>query len=232
MSLRSLRVGGPNLFAPWRGPGVFRLSVFKRFLRVRPLRGGPGRRVWAAVLAAAALSAETALAQGNPPRGSAEEAALFEKHALGVDSLLPAAPPPGGQVTRTLSPGERPSLRFLKKPAPKPSAAVAGVSVKPDRLENALVRPPSDFEAEYRLDADAEVAVAIIGPDGASLRDYRIAAGAPGARAGVNRLSLWDGQDSRGREAPAGIYRAILVTGGKNGEGTQSRVIALRKPAR
>ncbi len=200
---------------------------------MRPGVTGRTMRSWLAAAGLAGLSFSTAPAwgQGNPPRGSAEEAALFEKHALGVDSLAAPAPAPaGGQLTQSLAPGERPSLKFLKKAPPKPSAAAAGAAAKPERLENSLVRPPSDFEAEYRLDRESEVSVAIVGPDGASLRDYRIAAGAAGARGGLNRISLWDGQDARGREAAPGVYRAVLVI--KEGERTQSRVIPLRKAAR
>lgn len=226
-------MGGPRLLAPWLGLDFLLPPFFQRFLSVPARDGFPSALLVGlalASLAAASLRPELAAGEGNPPRGSAEEAALFEKHAIAADALVPAPPPPGGQVTPSLAPGERPSLRFLKKPAPKPSAAAAGAAAKPERLENPLVRPPSDFEVEYRLDKDAEVSVAIVGPDGASLRDYRIAAAAPGARQGLNRLSLWDGQDSQGREAAPGPYRAVLVI--REGERTQSRVIPLRKPAR
>ncbi len=109
------------------------------------------------------------------------------------------------------------------------AGAAAAAPAKPERLENPLVRPPSDFEVEYSLEKDADVAVAVLGPDGASLRDYRIPAASPGARRGLNRRSLWDGQDSQGREAPQGLYRAIVVI--KDGERTQSRVFPLRKQA-
>ena len=169
-----------------------------------------------------------------PARGSAEEKAAFEKHGLASDRIGAVAPPPGGELKGALAPGERPSLRFLKKKGGlKTQAASVEPPPHPKRLENPLISPPAEFEAEYDLESDAEVSVTIVGPNGALMREMRIPPGEPGGRKGKNRLSLWDGQDLMGQEAPAGPYHAILnYRGGPDGaDSVKSRVIGLRKAA-
>ncbi len=187
-----------------------------------------------ALLGIAPAEGAEAGGEPSPPRGSAEEAAVFQKHALQADRLEAFVPAPaGGELRADLAPGERPSLRFLK-PASKAGFKAQGLASPsqpkpsaPPRLLNPLARPPSDFEGEYELEAPSEVTISIVAPNGAILRDARLPAGAPGTRKGKNRLSLWDGQDSLGREAPPGLYRAVIVT--HEGGGPRTRIIPIRK---
>lgn len=166
-----------------------------------------------------ALGMLASSAQAGPPRGSAQEKAEFERHQLASDRLGKAVPAgqgagaqAGGEVTAALSPGERPSLRFLKKGGKmKAQAAAAAVPVAAPALVNKEVRPPSDFALEYDLESDAAVTISIVGPDGVPVREFGVPAGQPGGLRGGNRVLAWDGRDALGREAPAGPYQAFVI---------------------
>ncbi|MBI4679333.1 MAG: hypothetical protein HY748_17295 [Elusimicrobia bacterium] len=190
-------------------------------------------------LVLAALSPAWAQA-GSPSRGSDEEKAAFEARRLGADQpgqpsagKLPSAPA-DGEARATLSPGERPSLRFLKKPGAMKALGKESAPKLPNhqnKLENPLIRPPSDFEVEYELKQDADVSVTILDLAGVPMREFSIKSGDPGGRKGKNRLSLWDGRDLMGQEAPVGQYQAVLFIKypSKHGAPPGSRVISLRK---
>ncbi|MBI5622433.1 MAG: hypothetical protein HY924_01505 [Elusimicrobia bacterium] len=156
---------------------------------------------------------------GQPARGSAEEKAAFERHALASDQLAktqPAAkgPADNGEITETLAPGERPSLRFMNKGGKMktqsaPSAPTAPVAAP--SLVNKDVQPPSDFALDYDLPADTDVTISIVGPDGVPAAEFNAAAGQPGGLKGKNHVIAWDGRDRLGREAPGGPYQALVV---------------------
>lgn len=166
-------------------------------------------------------------------RGSSEEKAAFEKHQIGADKNLSAPTASNGiEVRDSLLPGERPALRHLKQ---KKGGLTTHETTQPlpskiNHLENTGISSPSEFEAEYNLDQDAEVAVSILGPNGVVVREFRIKPGAPGGQAGRNSLSLWDGRDLTGREAEPGPYQALLtVLTGNQDPGKRSKIIILRK---
>jgi hypothetical protein len=146
-------------------------------------------------------------------RGSDQERARFEEHGLpsekaqkdakqAKDSKHTIAVPADGEVTDSLSPGERPALRLLKKKQDSKAQ-------HQNRLENPHARNPNEFTVEYNLENDAEVSVTIVGSNGVPVRHYTIPPGQEGGRKGKNRVIYWDGQDLAGRESPPGRYFAF-----------------------
>lgn len=147
-------------------------------------------------------------------RGSSQENARFEEHSLPSEkaqknvkqpkdsSKQTIAVPADGEVTDSLTPGERPALRLLKK---KQSSKAQ----HQNRLENPRARNPNEFTVEYNLENDAEVSVTIVGPNGVPVRNYTIPPGQEGGRKGKNRAIYWDGQDLSGNESPPGRYFAF-----------------------
>lgn len=140
-------------------------------------------------------------------RGTPAEKAAFESHQLpsekagqGLGRTRRLAPPPGGEVTERLSPGERPALRFLK------DRQASQAPQHPNRLENPHTRNPNEFTVDYDLAADAEVSVTIVGENGVPVRHYTIPPGQEGGRKGKNRSVYWDGRGVGGQEAPPGRY--------------------------
>lgn len=154
--------------------------------------------------------ADPAAGKAKVERGSAEENEEFGRHQLPSEkgpkkenkvwSPPPFVPPPGTELTQSLSPGERPALRHLKKDreARKPKHQ--------NKLENPRARNPRDFAVEYELDADAEVAVTIVGPQGRPVRQVTLPSGKEGGRKGKNKAVVWDGRDQNGRETRPGPY--------------------------
>ncbi|MBI5883539.1 MAG: hypothetical protein HZB91_10600 [Elusimicrobia bacterium] len=172
-------------------------------------------RLW---LFLALLGQLASAAQAAPPRGSAEEKAEFERHMLASDKVGKPAPAgqaadaaAGGEVTSALAPGERPSLRFVKKGGKMKAQSAPAAPVAAPALVNKDVSPPSDFALDYDLPADAGVTISIVGPDGVPVREFSMAAGQPGGSRGKNRVLAWDGRDGLGREAPAGPYQALVI---------------------
>ncbi|MFA6318007.1 MAG: hypothetical protein WC943_11355 [Elusimicrobiota bacterium] len=181
---------------------------------------------------------------GPPARGSAEEKTLFERHGLASDKLAktaPAAkeaPAAAGEVTSTLTPGERPSLRFMNKggkmKAQSSPSAPAAPAAAPT-LVNKEIQPPSDLALDYDLPADADVTISILGPDGVPAAEFSVAAGQQGGLKGKNRVVAWDGRDRLGREAPNGVYQALVIIRpgpGAPAESAGTRVIPLVKGQR
>ncbi|PCI31248.1 MAG: hypothetical protein COB53_13595, partial [Elusimicrobia bacterium] len=123
----------------------------------------------------------------------------------------------------TLIKGERPSVRFLlKKQAAQSKGGGYGVAshtvekhpapVLPqhkNKLENDKIRHPRQFEVEYTLAADADVRFTFSSLEGSAVGSNAFKAGEIGARKGKNKLIIWDGRDTQGKEAPLGEY---LVT--------------------
>ncbi len=66
------------------------------------------------------------------------------------------------------------------------------------------------FQVRYTLPQDADLSVTLLDLRRIPLRTFQVAAGEPGAQAGENVLTLWDGKDLEGQEAPAGEYWAAL----------------------
>ncbi|MEW6550455.1 MAG: hypothetical protein AB1407_13430 [Spirochaetota bacterium] len=165
-------------------------------------------------------------AQAAPARGGAEEAAAFDKHAWKADK------PAADQAEASPELDDRPALKYLLKHSqPKAGMKTAGAASEPARdTKNKLVRSPNDFELQYKLDADAEVRITVKAPDGGVMKSFTLAAGEPGGKKGVNKLSVWDGQDAMGEEAPVGDYVVVLAIA-YGPDKTEVRELPLRKEA-
>lgn len=66
------------------------------------------------------------------------------------------------------------------------------------------------FDVEYTLARAADISVTLLDLSRMPLRTFHVAVGAEGTAPGTHRLTLWDGRDSRGAEAPPGEYWAAL----------------------
>jgi len=166
-------------------------------------------------------------AERHAPRGSAKEKENFKKAAepqidTPKKSRRPKTPP-GGEVTESLSQGERPSLRFLEKKRKEKFPQ------HQNRLENKRVRNPREFEVEYNLPENARVAVTIVREDGVPMRHFEIPPGREGAKAGTNRVIAWDGRDNTNREAPAGQYFVFQSIHYEKSGKKENRVIPVEK---
>lgn len=162
----------------------------------------------------AALGLLASAAHAGPARGSGEEKAEFERHQLASDRLGKTGAQLSDEVTTALAPGERPSLRFLKKGGKMKALSAPSAPQAPAAAPaflNKEIRPPSDFAVEYELGQDAAITISIVGPNGVALHELNVPAGEPGGRRGKNRVLAWDGRDALGREAPAGSYQAIVI---------------------
>ena len=63
---------------------------------------------------------------------------------------------------------------------------------------------PADRELDLARPAD--VSVTLLGARGMPLRTFHLAAGSDGTQAGHHELTVWDGLDAAGQDAPAGEY--------------------------
>jgi len=69
---------------------------------------------------------------------------------------------------------------------------------------------PDAFQLQYALPEPADLSVTLLDLRRVPLRTFHVSAGQPGAQAGENTLTVWEGRDSQGEEAPAGEYWAAL----------------------
>ncbi|HRY30686.1 MAG TPA: hypothetical protein P5079_11700 [Elusimicrobiota bacterium] len=69
---------------------------------------------------------------------------------------------------------------------------------------------PDAFQVKYSLAEAAPLSVTLLDLSRIPLRTFHVAAGEKGARAGENVLTVWDGRDSAGRDAPSGEYWVCL----------------------
>ena len=93
----------------------------------------------------------------------------------------------------------------------RPTREQVRAQLRPVRRALAAPSAASDaFQVQYTLRGDADLSVTILDVRRMPIRTFQVAAGAPGALAGEDSLTLWDGKDSQGGDAPAGEYWASL----------------------
>jgi hypothetical protein len=78
------------------------------------------------------------------------------------------------------------------------------------RFAAAAAAQSDAFRLRYTLPSDAHLSVTLLDLARMPIRTFHVPSGEPGAREGENTLTVWDGKDSRGLEAPAGEYWAAL----------------------
>lgn len=88
---------------------------------------------------------------------------------------------------------------------------------------------PSGYQVSYDLPSNAAVAVTILDLKRLPMRTFQIPAGRPGSSAGENTLTIWDGRDAEGREAPSGEYWASVSATYPDG-GMENKRIRVVKP--
>ncbi|MBI4397207.1 MAG: hypothetical protein HY548_08940 [Elusimicrobia bacterium] len=101
---------------------------------------------------------------------------------------------------------------FADEPVQRPTREEIRRQLRPPRLagRGAQAADSDAFQVQYTLSKEAKLSVTLLDIRRMPIRTFQVPAGSPGTAAGENRLTIWDGKDAQGNDAPPGEYWAAL----------------------